>query len=183
MPDEFGPHKEIINSIYEIKPEALEQIAQWVEQRGLRVPVGQVVGYQNDRQATSAFRTTQTITTSSQTDISFDGTNYDATKLWSNGSPTLITPRVPGIYHAVAKATWAAQSGGQRIVYILDSDNIAYGLQSDEATASFQAPSHTTSALIRMPLGKSIKMAVFQDSGSSVAVGAILSVALVNRFV
>lgn len=41
-----GPDKQIITSIYQFAPEALEQHAQWLEQRGLRTPVGQVVGFQ-----------------------------------------------------------------------------------------------------------------------------------------
>jgi len=46
LPEEFGPHKEIINSVYQLSPQALEEIAQCIEQRGIRTPISQVVGYQ-----------------------------------------------------------------------------------------------------------------------------------------
>lgn len=40
----FGAARTIISSVYEITPTALEEIAQWIEQRGVRIPVGQLVG-------------------------------------------------------------------------------------------------------------------------------------------
>jgi hypothetical protein len=40
----LGPHKTIVTSVYEISPDALEQIAQWLETRGIRTPIGNVVG-------------------------------------------------------------------------------------------------------------------------------------------
>jgi hypothetical protein len=45
-PSGFGPHPVTVESIWNIAPEALEGIAQWIEQRGLRTPVSQVVGFQ-----------------------------------------------------------------------------------------------------------------------------------------
>ena len=40
----FGPHRTIISTIYEIMPTALEELAQWLEQRGLKTPVSTLVG-------------------------------------------------------------------------------------------------------------------------------------------
>jgi len=45
LPDtSYGPPRIVLRSVYEVAPEALEQIAQWLDQRGMRVPIGQVVG-------------------------------------------------------------------------------------------------------------------------------------------
>jgi len=40
----FGPARTIISTIYELSPTALEELAQWFEQRGLKTPVSQIVG-------------------------------------------------------------------------------------------------------------------------------------------
>jgi hypothetical protein len=41
---EFGPAREIVTSIYELSPLVLEELAQWLEMRGLRTTVSQVTG-------------------------------------------------------------------------------------------------------------------------------------------
>lgn len=41
---EFGAPKEVVGSISQISPVALEQICQFVEQRGIRTPISQIVG-------------------------------------------------------------------------------------------------------------------------------------------
>jgi hypothetical protein len=41
---QFGPPSTIVRSIYELDPLALEEIAQWLEMRGLRTTVSQVAG-------------------------------------------------------------------------------------------------------------------------------------------
>lgn len=40
----FGPPREVVKTIYEIAPEVLEELAMWIEQRGLRAPASQVTG-------------------------------------------------------------------------------------------------------------------------------------------
>jgi hypothetical protein len=42
----FGPPRTVVSSIYEIEPSVLEEIAQWLEMRGLRISLGQLVGLQ-----------------------------------------------------------------------------------------------------------------------------------------
>lgn len=41
----FGPFKRVLKSVYEIDPDAMEDIAKLLEQRGLKTPLSQVVGY------------------------------------------------------------------------------------------------------------------------------------------
>jgi len=40
----FGPQRTIISSIYEFSPTALEEFAQWLEQRGLKTAVSSLIG-------------------------------------------------------------------------------------------------------------------------------------------
>ena len=40
----FGPARTIISSIYELEPPVLEQLAQWLEQRGIKTPISTMVG-------------------------------------------------------------------------------------------------------------------------------------------
>lgn len=42
----FGPHRTVLSSIHEMSPEVIDQIAQAVEMRGIRVPISNVPGYQ-----------------------------------------------------------------------------------------------------------------------------------------
>lgn len=65
-----GPNPVLISSIYEITPEALEQIAQWFEQRGIRTPISQVVGFSqfNAIPATDV-AATQNTTSTTYTDL------------------------------------------------------------------------------------------------------------------
>lgn len=44
MSEPFGPPRTVVSTVYEIGPLALEELAQWLEQRGLRVTAGQVSG-------------------------------------------------------------------------------------------------------------------------------------------
>lgn len=46
MTGSFGPPKTVVAAASEISPRALEDIAQWIEQRGLRTPINNIVGYQ-----------------------------------------------------------------------------------------------------------------------------------------
>lgn len=41
----FGPLPTVLSSIWEVSESAKEEFAQWLEQRGLRTPVSQVVGF------------------------------------------------------------------------------------------------------------------------------------------
>lgn len=41
----FGPHRIVVGSIYELAPSALEEIALWIEERGLRTPISQIIGF------------------------------------------------------------------------------------------------------------------------------------------
>jgi len=40
----FGPARAIISSIYELEPTVLEELAEWLEQRGLKTPISTLVG-------------------------------------------------------------------------------------------------------------------------------------------
>jgi hypothetical protein len=44
-PDPFGAPKQIIRSLDEIAPDVLEQIAQSIEQRGIKIPLANILGF------------------------------------------------------------------------------------------------------------------------------------------
>lgn len=60
---EFGPPAKVLHSLEQITPETLESLAQWIEQRGLKTPISQVVGYQQIKAFTSLFSTNAAVTT------------------------------------------------------------------------------------------------------------------------
>jgi len=69
----FGPARTIVSSIYEIDPTVLEQIAQWLEQRGIRTPISQVVGFQQFVAQTANVETQETTTSGSFVDLTTVG--------------------------------------------------------------------------------------------------------------
>lgn len=44
MSETFGPPKIVVSDIFQVDPLALEQIASWIEQRGIRTPISNVIG-------------------------------------------------------------------------------------------------------------------------------------------
>jgi len=69
--DGFGAHPITVESHWNINPQVLEDLAQWLEQRGLRTPIGNVVGYQRERYVAFVGKSgTQSINDSTETDWS-----------------------------------------------------------------------------------------------------------------
>ena len=44
MSQQFGPTPEVVSSIHQVSPAALEEIVQWIEQRGIRSPASTIAG-------------------------------------------------------------------------------------------------------------------------------------------
>lgn len=60
----FGAPPQIINTVYNLTPDALEEIAQWLETRGLRTPISQIVGFSQftgKSDTVAAFDTTDSV--------------------------------------------------------------------------------------------------------------------------
>lgn len=97
--DPFGAPKPIIRAFDEITPDVVEQLAQWIEQRGLRTPISQVVGYEQIKPTTSgAFAAGAGLITTTSTSWTTAGL----------GNP--ITGLRPGQYLAFISAIMANNS-------------------------------------------------------------------------
>jgi len=179
----FGPPDEVVQSIFNVNPEALEQIAQFIEQRGLRIPVGQVVGYQRERFVCLIEKSgTQSIPDSTQTNLTFDTTDADDQKAF-DGTSTVTLP-YNGIYIVTGYVAWAANTTGSRQHVVLQNGvSRAQDWRAATATAADGAQS-TVSSPINGKKGDTIKHAVFQDSGGALNVLASsnLQVALISAY-
>lgn len=104
--------KPTINNIFDLDPLALEQIAQWIEQRGISIPLSQVTGYQQAIQS-AAFVTASGSEQSSE--ISFSNTTYT-----SYSGPT-ISGLADGSYFLIYGCS--AQVNGSQQLFMAPSIN------------------------------------------------------------
>lgn len=178
----LGPDPVTVTSLFNIDPQVLEGIAQWVEQRGLRIPVGQVVGYQRERFVALVEKSgSQSISDSVQTNLTFDTIDADDQKAF-NGTDTVTLP-YSGIYIVNGYVTWAANTSGSRFHALLQN-GVSRAQDWRAATGTASTSSSTISAPINGKKGDTIKHAVFQDSGGALNVIAAsnLSVALISAY-
>jgi len=131
LPEEFGPHKEIITSIYQLSPEALEQVAQWVEQRGIRTPISQVVGFSKFTAQIATVATSETRNNTAYGDLATAG-------------PTLtLLPSGHYIFWYGAQALHSQDAGGSGTAYMSPSINGA--TPSDDVAAKSLGSPNTLS--------------------------------------
>jgi hypothetical protein len=183
---QFGPHQEIISSVYEISPDALEQIAQSIEQRGIRTPVSQIVGYKADLAATRISQSLglQTIPNTTQTNLQFDSKEFDTSLLFNaTVDNTKIIARVDGIYEISAGLSWDANVAGTvRTLWVLTN--------GVPRAASYVPPisgvGQSVATTFRLKVGDYLQAATYQDSGGGrvLAGGSLcfLSAVLINRY-
>src|SRR6266571_8430266 len=112
MAGQFGAPEEKISSIWEIHPQVLEDFRMWLENTGgLRIPVGQVLGYQRERYVAFVGKSvTQSISDSTETDLTFDTTTSDSQKSF-DGTSTITLP-YNGLYLVAGYAEWASNTTG-----------------------------------------------------------------------
>jgi hypothetical protein len=114
---------------------------------------------------------TQTLTTGSTPNVSFDTVKYDTPGGMVNlgADPTKITITVAGKYDLKAGASFAANSTGQRIVNItVNGTSVA---RDNRTAVSGDTTAMSCSAEKDLVVGDVVQVVVFQDSGSSIAVG------------
>lgn len=102
--------------------------------------------------------TTQTITTSTVTDVNFISSPYMT-------SATTWTCKVPGRYKITWQGQWDTNATGFRQVFIVKNGNINLCRAQDQPTASGLTQSLV--ALQDFIVGDTIKVQVFQDSGAN----------------
>lgn len=180
---DLGPHTPIISSIYEFTQQALEELSQWIEGRGLRTPVGNIVGYQADRLAARLTRTTtQSINDVTETALQWDSVDFDTSKMFDSGANTKLTAAIDGIYYVSVGAAWDTNATGQRTIFVKQN-----GAKRAGNTAPASANTWVdASTFVHMAAGDYVEASVFQNSGGARTVSGVtethLSATLINRY-
>lgn len=119
--------------------------------------------------------TNQSISSNTNTAISWSSAEYDAASLWSAGSPTRLTvPTGVQRIRLSGNARWALQSGGVRDIFFRKNGSTASfpggGMQRMGSAVSTSVAQSLTSAVLAVAAGDYFEMFVLQDSGSTVVV-------------
>lgn len=122
MSELFGPPRQVLAKVDEVAPAALEGLAQWIEARGLRTPVSNIVGFaQFLAQAAPQIALIETTTSLTYTDLATVGPtlsgladgNYvilfgcrSAQSVAAEGTAALMSISVNGATAVDADAIW-----------------------------------------------------------------------------
>lgn len=132
--------------------------------------------YDNKPTAMLQLTSPQSITTSTNTQISWTSAVYDNWSGWSAGSATRYTVQVAGMYRIDASALWSTNlAGGLRDIQLYYN-----GALIGPSVSSFQTPpitgTFTQSAIPvhqQAAVGDYFQTNIFQSSGSTLAVGNV----------
>lgn len=123
--------------------------------------------------APRAFRTTaQTLTTATETTITWESDEADAYGFWSSGAATVMTCQVPGRYLAVADVRFAANATGIRTAYIERNSSTTIGRLRVSATSAGATHLTVTSQATTLAIGDTIRVRAEQTSGGNLDVVA-----------
>src|SRR5262249_11184145 len=157
-----------------------EQLAQWMEQRGLTTPVGQVVGYQRERLvARVTAGSGQSIADSTLTTLTYSSVESDEQKVF-NGTDRFTLP-YNGVYAAAGWVAFASTQIGRRFASI--DVNGSHHASDERASGAISSASgdSTLCTLIVGKKGDVISRGVFQDSGGALNIlGASLELVLLS---
>ena len=141
----------------------------WLMNNGVDLLAFGMVAGADRTLAPTAYRTTnQTITTDTQTKISFDAVDSDGWNCWDlSPNPTRLTVPVTGRYLVSANVAFAAASAGHRAINIYknNSDELA---RSDFNPVSNSIDTHSTVTTHAVTLTKNdyIELRVWHNRGS-----------------
>ena len=169
---DYGPHPETVESLWNINPQALEQIASWIEMRGIRTPVSQVVGYRKDRLiAIVNSQSAQSIPgTGADTTITYDTIETDVQKTANVGAGSFTLPD-SGMYVAFISITWTGTVPGD-LLSIKQNGTAVVALTNAQAA----------SAVIVAAKGDTIIATVGQGSGGALNLTSRFAVAQVASY-
>jgi hypothetical protein len=111
---------------------------------------------------------TQSISSSTLTDISLTSETWDTANLHSTNSPSLVAP-VTGIYLITAEVVFQGNSTGHRELELVRNNTLPIAVDDRDAQASATDFLNVTTAY-RMAAGDDVRMRVLQDSGSTLTV-------------
>lgn len=177
MSEGFGPQPIVIHSIYQMSPEAIEEFCQYVEMRGLRMPVSQIVGYQRDRLTVWLEQAVaQSIPDNTQTPVTFDTVRTDKQKVF-NGTSTLTLPYA-GTYLAVMQGGFVAGVGTIR-TFVITQNGTGRAVVDKAAVAERVS----LSAMIVGSKGDTVKAEQYQNSGGALnTFGCSFGLTLLNSY-
>lgn len=175
----FGPPSHVITAGNQISDQAFEEIAQRIEQRGIRTPIANVVGYAQERNTTCVVNrvsSAQTTATGTSVPVVFDHIVYDPQKMWNGTS--LVTPPVDGLYLV---AGWV-----QTIANVTPSDIfVTFSGGASIAGADFSSPTGmyaTIAVYVRLAPTQPIQLRIANSSGLSQDYLPSLGLMLITRF-
>lgn len=113
--------------------------------------------------------TDQTLTTATDTAVTWQAVNSDAWGMWAAGSPTRLTAVVTGRYTATAQVRFAANSTGIREAYIRKNGSTDLARDRANALTSGATASTLHAPAFDMVVGDYIELWVLQNSGGNLA--------------
>lgn len=120
-----------------------------------------------------AYRTTaQTLTTGTETTITWEADESDAYGFWSSGAATVMTCQVPGRYLAVADVRFAANATGIRTAYIERNSSTTIGRVRVAAAGAGATHLTVTSQATTLAISDTIRVRAEQTSGGNLDVVA-----------
>ena len=141
----------------------------WLMNQGADLLAFSMVAAADRTLAPTAYRTTaQTITTSTQTAISFDAVDSDGWNCWDlSPNPTRLTVPVTGRYLVTGNVAFEAASSGHRAINILKNGTVELA-RSDFNPVSNSIDTHSTVTTHAVTLTKNdyVELRVWQNSGS-----------------
>lgn len=181
MSSQFGPPQHVITAGNQISDQAMEEIAQRIEQRGIRIPISQVTGYQKERLVVRVENAAQSIPDSVETVLTFSVVKRDAQQVF-NGTDTFTLP-FNGTYLATGYTVWGSNTTGARFTSI-GQNGVARARDWRAATATAANGSDSTLSCIIVGLkGDLVKRTVEQDSGGPLSTqAATFELALLSAY-
>lgn len=117
------------------------------------------------RGAEAKITSTQAISDSTDTTVTWAGVNYDDVGLWAGGSPTKLTaPQGITRVQIVGWANWASNSTGIRVLKILKNGSVAGPIDTRVATGNSEGH---VSGVFAAAAGDYFELRVYQSSGGS----------------
>jgi len=130
--------------------------------------IGMVASADRTLAPTASRSTAQTIPTSTQTKVVFDGVDSDGWNCWDlSPNPTRLTVPVTGRYIITGNVAFEAASSGHRAINILKNNTVELA-RSDFNPVSNSVDTHSTVTChaVSLTKGDYVELRVWQNSGS-----------------
>lgn len=122
-PSNEGAVPKVLN-IFDVSAEFLGQLKTWLEENPPAIPLTQIVGYQQQTQATRVeLATDQTINTASSTRVTFDSVAFDYGGMW-DASSHVMRVRLAGKFVVGTCVSFAASDTGFRNVFLWQNASV-----------------------------------------------------------